>query len=1410
MDDKPTPLPASPQAEAGLASVLELVQEQLKASARREAHLASLLETALSQPRQAANPTPSAKPVSAERPILLSSATMADFVAWEEAWQDYARCQHLNQQDPGIQLSALRQALDEDLRRFIREGIIVLPRNADIAAVITVLRRYIRRQRNPLLDRIVFYQRHQQPGESFDSFYTALNELFKACDFPFLCSHCCGRLCSACRTAGTQRTDTLRDRVVIGVLSDETRHKLLAMENLTLDQAIQTCRAEEAASQTGDEIPGTSGNVHAARRQSTYRRQKAATAADRQTPVGESQPPKPTCPNCGRSAHTKKPCPALGRTCNKCQQKGHFQSVCSNALATRSQPLIGRLQLQRTHLRRPELLPVSTQLTTEPTPVSLQWIPDTGSDVDAIGIRQLKHLGGFLENIDVDEAVVFSASGSPLENAGCISATLKLGPATHSTVLHVFYGLDDALLSRDSLKALKVLPRDWPHHVLQANCHFPSVEEIASFRSELLTEFADVFDDSSLQPMHGPPMTITLTPDAKPSHVNGARAIPFAYREQIKAQLDDMLSEGIIETVSEPCDWCHPIVVVNKKGTSEKRLTVDLRRLNDQVCRPTYPTVTPRAAISAIGEARFFSTLDARHGYWQIPLSDTSKPLTTFITPWGRYRFCRNPQGLISAGDEFNRRTDTAFSGLEHFAKVVDDCLVHDTSFDDHLRHVRAVLQRAREHGITFSAKKFVFGSDEVPFCGYIVNSSGWTIDSTKTAAIRDFPIPCNRTDLRSFLGLVNQCSAFTSHLADFSSPLRPLLKTTNEFLWDESHTTAFNKVKSALVSPPVLAHFQLGQPLRLETDASVLNGLGYALWQQQGEQWCLLECGSRFLSDAESRYAVIELECLAVVWAVKKCSLFLQGSHFDIVTDHRPLIPILNSYHLDQIENPRLQRLVLKLRLYQFRATWRKGTSNSFADALSRHPVCNPTHDDELGEDPDLPPLSVHACLRIDHDRPIADLRLHRLQTAAQADSDYQCLVSAILTGFPDSKSQLPACVQPFWNGREHLSVDDGLALKGQRIIVPRALRRGILQDLHASHQGLTRTKQRARQLVYWPNITNDINNIVQSCPECRLHVPSQQKEPMLISNRDPVLPFESTSADLFSCQGWQYLVYTDRKTGWPCISAAGRSADSPCVIRLLRRWFPDVGVPQILTTDGGPQFASQKFADFCAQWQIHHVFSTPHYPQSNGHAEAAVKAMKALILKTTRNGNLDTDAFQRGLLEWRNTPREDGTSPAEALYGRPMQSFLFAHRSQFDLQWRQHANTLDKAPRSDSSTDPPMKVSYDRSARPLSPLALGSHVDVQHPVTKLWSRSGVVVDVGRHRDYQIKLPSGRLLRRNRRFIRPRVSPKSIDLPSSDPPLLPGCSDQPSPANAPRRGTRSRQPTQRFNISSTSGQSYD
>ena len=285
--------------------------------------------------------------------------------------------------------------------------------------------------------------------------------------------------------------------------------------------------------------------------------------------------------------------------------------------------------------------------------------------------------------------------------------------------------------------------------------------------------------------------------------------------------------------------------------------------------------------------------------------------------------------------------------------------------------------------------------------------------------------------------------------------------------------------------------------------------------------------------------------------------------------------------------KNPRLVRLLLKIRPFQFTASWRKGTANAVADVLSRNPVAPPVDEDQFGEDPSLSCRSLRICLS-QTDNPRVDLRFAELRSAAQLDLDYQTLADFIQNGFPRSSRRLPPALAPFWNGREHLIVDHGIILKGSRIVIPASLRSSVVEDLYAAHQGIVHMKARARQIVYWPGMTKQLEEFVRQCQECCTHQRPLSQEPLL-NDRTPSLPFELTIADLFSCQGWDFLTYVDRLTGWSCVVRTGRSTSSHDVIIHLRRWFSDVGVPNVLYTDGGPQFT-----EFCSRWKITQVVAT------------------------------------------------------------------------------------------------------------------------------------------------------------------------------------------------------------------------
>ena len=288
--------------------------------------------------------------------------------------------------------------------------------------------------------------------------------------------------------------------------------------------------------------------------------------------------------------------------------------------------------------------------------------------------------------------------------------------------------------------------------------------------------------------MEGEQFHIALTEEAKPFCVKTPRAVPFAYRDKLKAELETLQEQGIITPVTYPTEWCAPIVVTPKKESDSIRMCVDLSHLNRYVKRERYHSATPAQAVADITaeKANVFTKIDAKKGYHQCPLDESSQDLTTFITPFGRFKFLRAPYGIASISEHYNRRMDEAFAGLPGFRRVIDDIVIYDSDTTQHTQHVRQFLQRCAEKRITLNLSKWKFAQSTVSFAGFHLSSAGYRIDPSITQAIENFPTPTSRTELRSFIGLVDQLSTSTATISDLLSPLHPLLSTRNEFTWSE------------------------------------------------------------------------------------------------------------------------------------------------------------------------------------------------------------------------------------------------------------------------------------------------------------------------------------------------------------------------------------------------------------------------------------------------------------------------------------------------------------------------------------------------------------------------------------------------------------------------------------------------
>ena len=355
------------------------------------------------------------------------------------------------------------------------------------------------------------------------------------------------------------------------------------------------------------------------------------------------------------------------------------------------------------------------------------------------------------------------------------------------------------------------------------------------------------------------------------------------------------------------------------------------------------------------------------------------------------------------------------------------------------------------------------------------------------------------------------------------------------------------------------------------------------------------------------------------------KCKFYLTGlQHFGLVTDHLPLVPILNSYSLDAIDNPRLQRLK-EISAFNYTANWHPGKELCIPDVLSRSPVGKPTREDNVLDAEtsfSVRCIILHAVESLAADDnhgasgQSSNVAMDEFRRAASEDPAYSELLQCVRAGFPRGHYALPNAVRPYWKLQDNLYSKDDLVLYGACVFVPAALRRRVLACLHDSHHGAEVTKPQTRQVVYWPGIDSDIVNVVYACEPCQILQPSQQQN-RLQCDDNPTRPFESVSADFFNVAGKAFLVIVDCLSGWPVVVSCEPDTTSSATIRRFQHFFRKLGVPVRLRTDGGPQFASQEFAEFLERCGVRHNMSTLHYPQSNGHAESAVKAVKHLIQK-------------------------------------------------------------------------------------------------------------------------------------------------------------------------------------------------
>ena len=920
----------------------------------------------------------------------------------------------------------------------------------------------------------------------------------------------------------------------------------------------------------------------------------------------------------------------------------------------------------------------------------------------------------------------------------------------------------------------------------------------------LLNEYPDVIHDHlNPVPMNTPPMHIYVNNcGSRPLLISTARQVPKHYQLAAETSIKDLLEKGVIERVTFPTPWCSPAFFVLKPDGVNVRIVTDFTELNKHVIRPVHPFPSSTDIMQSIpSTAKIFAKLDAVHGYFQLALDKESSLLTTFLLPSGRFKYKRAPMGLSASSDEWCQKSDFVVEGFDFCKKIVDDILIWATSEPELINNCRKVLDKCRQLNVSISAKKLKIAKS-LTFAGHLVSDSGIKPDPAQTDAIKKFPRPTNISELRSFMGLVNQLASFLPDLAQITTNLRKLLSPKNAYLWLEIHEQEFLKTKEILTSDLIVKPFDPNLSTFLITDASRLHGLGFALVQKsKNDTLRLIQCGSKSLNDAQRNYAIIELECLGIQYAIQKCKFYLHGKDtFTVITDHKPLLGVFKK-HLNDLDNPRLQRIREKIMGYNFSIEWLAGKKNLIADALSRAPVFDAT---EKEEDIPLPCFTTISCLVTSN--PEHQIKLTEM--ASKADNDYKFLLASI----QNTDKEVPNTPQAirFQKDFHRLSVSEevpGLILiDSNKIVIPNNYIKKIVTWLHTGHNGFDKTIKLAKDLYYWHGMNNDIKQVINNCNQCKELAPSLQRLTLLEKQTyEETRPMESVGSDLFSYAGKDYIIMVDRFSGFVMCSDPLRSTTSEKIIALLDSWFQILGYPKTIRTDGGPQYR-KPFSDYCDLKNIKHEVSSPYNPKSNGLAENAVKSAKHLLIKC----NNDKTDFQQALSFWRNVPRQSLPSPAEMLFGRRQKSCLPT------LDNHHRPINMEKAVTDKDTLRARMKKTYNKRAKETPRLTTGDHVIIQNADTKRWCHEGIIESVRPDNiSFHIKLPSGQVVLRGRRLVKKvsdfQDSPLQLQPtppPSSDDnsltsstiiPSSPSTSASSSPSPPPGRPQRTRKKPLRY-----------
>lgn len=864
---------------------------------------------------------------------------------------------------------------------------------------------------------------------------------------------------------------------------------------------------------------------------------------------------------------------------------------------------------------------------------------DTGSTSSVLGSPGFSLLHKIRVPIQYENSMsITTADGAAQSLLGYISVDVEVNRVVKPVKILVIPSITHALiLGMDFLEIFHIEANFNNRSFNMINSSLCVVNTLESFSDLLPTQKQDLqkvidcFSSISPEDRLGRTHLISHVIDTGNSRPIAQRQYPLspAMQNHLNKEIDEMLKLNIIQPSQSP--WCSPLWLV-PKSSGEYRVCFDGRKLNSVTVKDTYPMPQIDSILNKLRDARYLSSIDLRHAFFQIPLEASSRPKTAFaVYGKGLYEFCVMPFGLANSPKSMVRLMDMVLNPeiVPYCFVYLDDIIIATPTFSLHLTILEKVFSRLKSANLTVNLKKCEFCRPSLRFLGFVVDSQGLRTDPEKVSAIVNYPTPKTTTEIKRLIGLVSWYRRFIKDFSTIAAPINGLLhgrKKGQKIVWSDEAESAFTQIKTRLSSAPVLASPDFSKPFVIQCDASDV-GLGAVLYQECDGLEHPVAYASRSLTISERKWSVTERELIAVIFGIEKFRSYVEGSHFVVETDHASLIWLQN------LNNPsgRLTRWAVKLSQFDFTIKHRKGSSNVVADALSRS----------------VADVSV---LDVSQFKPDAWYRsmMDKVQKNPELYPSFRVENNLLY------KHLLPR-------------TDIVSNLTNWKIVVPNANRLDVFKLYHenptAGHFGVSKTLARITELYYWPRLRQSVYSYVRKCPTCASCKSSNLPQAGLMgSYRNINFPFQLISVDLLgpyprSRNGNQYLlVVVDWFTKFVLVHPISQATSKGIVKFLENQVFLVFGVCQVISVDNGSQFISKEFKKLMSDYKVQKIWYNARYHPQVNHAERVNKVIVTTIRCFIHDNHKTWDSEIFKIAQAIRTAKHDvtGYSPAFLNFAR------------------------------------------------------------------------------------------------------------------------------------------------------------